>query len=378
MLTLEETPAEEQFRREVRDWAEANIPEGLRWSDNHADLLAIDRILGDAGMLASGWPVEFGGRGLPPVMVAIVVEELSRVGVQPAKAPSQPGVNNLAPGLMAHATPEQLAFFLPRMLKSEILWCQGFSEPEAGSDLASLRTTARLDGIDWVVNGSKIWTSHAEHANWIYALVRTGTQEELHRGISMVVFEMSSSGVTLRPVEQITGTSEFCEVFFDNVRVPRSNVIGDVGQGWAVANTILASERLTGRYRYPGFRRQYEEIAAMLADGGSPREDEVRDLGRAVAEIEGMAALSKRVESLMSAGQNLGVLPQVNKVWWPRAHQEMTELALRVATSRRADPSRWYELWLAARPESIYGGTAQIQRDIIAERLLGLPKGRRG
>jgi alkylation response protein AidB-like acyl-CoA dehydrogenase len=229
-----------------------------------------------------------------------------------------------------------------------------------------------------VVNGSKIWTSHADRANWIYALVRTGTREERHRGITMLVFEMASSGITFKPIRQITGASEFCEVFFDDVRVPAANVIGEVGKGWAVANTLLAAERLSGRYRYAAFKRQYMDIAAMLTTGGPPRDDEIRDLGRAIAEIEGIASLSKRVESLTNAGKDIGVLPQVNKVWWPRAHQQMTELALKLTTSRRGDPSRWYELWLDARPESIYGGTTQIHRDIIAERLLGLPRGRRG
>jgi alkylation response protein AidB-like acyl-CoA dehydrogenase len=379
VLTLEETADEARFRREIRDWAADNIPAEVRWSNEHDDLLRIDKILGSAGLLAAGWPTEYGGRGLPPTMVAILVEELSRAGVQSAKAPSQPGVNNLAPALIAHGTKAQLSFFLPRMLSSEILWCQGFSEPEAGSDLASLRTSARLDGVHWVVNGSKIWTSHADHANWIYALVRTGTQQERHRGISMLVFEMASAGVTIRPILQINGASEFCEVFFDNVLVPQANMIGEVGQGWTVANSVLAPERLSGRYRYAAFRRQYLELASMLAASAQPpRDDQLRDLGRAVAEIEGMAALSKRVESLTNAGQDLGVLPQVNKLWWPRAHQQLTELALNLSTSLRSDPSKWYDLWLDSRSESIYGGTAQIQRDIVSERLLGLPRGRRG
>jgi alkylation response protein AidB-like acyl-CoA dehydrogenase len=379
MLTLEETEPEKEFRAEMRQWAEVNIPSELRWNDDRQALLEVDRILSAHGLLAPGWPKQYGGRGMSPTMVVVLSEELGRVGVQRAKAPSQAGVNNLAPALIAHATEQQLAFFLPRMLSSEILWCQGFSEPEAGSDLASLRTTAYRDGDEWIINGSKIWTSQAQHANWIYALVRTGTQEERHRGISFMVFEMATPGVTFRPIEQITGGSDFCEVFFSDVHVPTDSVIGTVGGGWAVSMTLLASERLSGRHRYASFRREYETLASAVAglDGSEPRPDLYRELGRAIAEIEGMGCLGRRAESLLGNGKDLGALPQVNKLWWPRAHQQLAELGWKVATSRRTDPSQWYETWLSSRPESIYGGSAQIQRNIIAERFLGLPRAAR-
>jgi alkylation response protein AidB-like acyl-CoA dehydrogenase len=196
----------------------------------------------------------------------------------------------------------------------------------------------------------------------------------------MLVFGMTSPGVTFRPIEQITGGSDFCEVFFDDVRVPEQNVIGEVGGGWAVAMTLLASERLSGRHRFASFRREYEALAALIggAGGDAVRPDLHAALGRAIAQVEGMSCLSKRTESLLGAGKDLGELPQVNKVWWPRAHQQLVELGWKTATSQRTDPSPWYETWLASRPESIYGGSAQIQRNIIAERFLGLPRsGRR-
>ncbi|HVW42483.1 MAG TPA: acyl-CoA dehydrogenase family protein [Amycolatopsis sp.] len=373
MLTLNETEEEQRFRAQMRAWAEEHIPEHLRWREDFDSLQEIDRILAAHGLLAVSWPAEYGGRALSPTLELILTEELGRVGVQKAKSPSHSGINNLGPALIAHASPEQLAFFLPKILAMEIKWCQGFSEPEAGSDLASLRTTARLDGDHWVVNGSKIWTSGAQHANWIYALVRTGTPEQRHRGITFLVFEMGSEGITFRPIEQITGGSDFCEVFFDDVLVPKANVIGEVGGGWPVAMTLLASERLSGRHRYNSFRRQYEALAASLA-GESDAHDLHRELGRAIAEVEGMAALGRRVESLREAGGDLGALPQVNKLWWPVAHQRLTELGWKVSTARRTDPSDWYFDWLAARPESIYGGSAQIQRNIISERFLGLPR----
>jgi alkylation response protein AidB-like acyl-CoA dehydrogenase len=373
MLTLKETDEEQRFRAEMRAWAEANIPEHLRWKEDFDSLREIDRILSQHGLLAVSWPSEYGGRGMSPTLELILTEELGRVGVQKAKSPSHSGVNNLGPALIAHASPEQLEFFLPKILSSEIKWCQGFSEPEAGSDLASLRTTARLDGDQWVVNGSKIWTSGAQHANWIYALVRTGTREERHRGITFLVFEMASPGVTFRPIEQITGGSDFCEVFFDDVRVPEQNVIGEVGGGWAVSMTLLASERLSGRHRYNSFRREYQTLAAWLASDQDAH-DLHRELGRVIAEVEGMAALGRRVESLRQAGGELGALPQVNKLWWPAAHQRLAELGWKMSAARRCDPSDWYLAWLSSRPESIYGGSAQIQRNIISERFLGLPR----
>jgi alkylation response protein AidB-like acyl-CoA dehydrogenase len=373
MLTLNETDEQRRFRAQMREWAEQNIPDQLRWKEDFESLREIDQILSEHGLLAVSWPPEYGGRGMSPSLELILTEELGRAGVQKAKSPSHSGVNNLGPALIAHASAEQLAFFLPKILASEIQWCQGFSEPEAGSDLASLRTTARLEGDHWVVNGSKIWTSGAQHANWIYALVRTGTREERHRGITFLVFEMASPGVTFRPIEQITGGSDFCEVFFENVRVPEGNVIGEVGGGWAVSMTLLASERLSGRHRYNSFRREYETLAAQLA-GDEDADGLHRELGRAVAEIEGMAALGRRVESLREAGGDLGALPEVNKLWWPAAHQRLTELGWKVSTALRGDPSPWYFEWLSSRPESIYGGSAQIQRNIIAERFLGLPR----
>jgi alkylation response protein AidB-like acyl-CoA dehydrogenase len=377
MLTLDETAEEIALRAEMRQWAETHIPEDLRWKEDFDSLLAVDRILSSHRLLAVGWPEEYGGRGWSPTLELILAEELGRVGVQKAKAPSQSGVNNLGPALIKHASPEQLAFFLPKILASEIKWCQGFSEPEAGSDLASLRTTAVLDGDEWVVNGSKIWTSGAQRANWIYCLVRTGTREQRHRGITFLVFEMSTPGITYRPIEQITGGSDFCEVFLDDVRVPKENVIGEIGGGWAVSMTLLASERLSGRHRYSAFRREYEQLAASLV----PTRDTTdlhRELGRSIAEVEGMAALGRRVESLRQAGKDVGAIPQVNKLCWSSAHQRLVELGWKISTEQRADSADWYVGWLGARPESIYGGAAQIQRNIIAERFLGLPRAPRG
>jgi len=379
MLTLRDSPSQAAFRRSIRAWAGEHLPERLCWSTDRGRLLALDRLLSQHGLLAPGWPAEYGGRGLAPDLEFILNQELGQAGVQRAMAPSHQGVNNLGPALIRHGTAAQKRRYLPAILAADELWCQGFSETEAGSDLASVRMTARPDGGDFVVDGAKIWTSGAEHAHWIYLLVRTGTRQDRHRGLSFLVAPMTSPGIAVQPIEQITGGSDFCQVTFDGVRVPRQNLIGPAGQGWRVAMTLLSAERLSGRHRYGRFRRELAMLAGSLAgaspDDGAPiQPDGLRDLGRLVADIEGMAALARRIESVRAAGRDPGALPSVNKLWWPAAHQRMAETGLLRPVGRGADPGHWYRQWLATRPESIYGGAAQIQRNIIAERFLGLPR----
>lgn len=377
MLTLQDSPEERDFRQEIRAWADEHLPTELRWSQEDETLLEVDRLLSRHGLLAAGWPAEYGGQGLTPALEFILNQELAAAGVQRALSPSHQGVNNLGPALMRHGSPEQKKRYLSGILAVEDLWCQGFSETEAGSDLASVRTTAVLDGDHFVVDGAKIWTSGADHASWIYLLVRTGPQEERHRALSFLVAPMSSEGISARPIEQITGGHDFCAVTLDGVRVPRENLIGEVGRGWQVAMTLLSSERLSGRHRYGLFRHELERLAALSrasARNGSPRLDALHELGRAVADIEAMGALAQRVQSLQAAGQEASWLSSVNKLWWPAAHQRLVEVGVLRAASNGDDPAYWYRQWLNARPESIYGGTAQIQRNIIAERLLGLPR----
>jgi alkylation response protein AidB-like acyl-CoA dehydrogenase len=382
MLTLSDSAEERAAREETRNWAKATIPDELRWREDTEGLLEVDRLLSEHGLLAVGWPVEYGGRAFSPSIEAVVSEELGLAGIQRAKSPSHSGVNNLGPALIAHASEEQKARYLSGILQVRELWCQGFSEPEAGSDLASVRTTARVEGDHFIINGSKIWTSGAHRATWIYALVRTGTKQSRHRGISFVVFPMTTPGVSHRPIQQITGGSEFSEVFFDDVHVPVENCIGPIDGGWAVAMTLLASERLSGRFRYASFARELETLAAAVAADAGANDRPVgdlalRDLGRAFAEIEGMAAIARRVESLRAAGGETGHLSSVNKIWWPVAHQKIQDLGLALSTGMQSDPSQWYLGWLNSRPESIYGGSLQIQRNIISERYLGMPKANR-
>ena len=378
MLTLRDSPEEACFREEIRSWSLAHLPQELRWAEDHDALLTLDRILSRDGWLAAGWPAEYGGRGLAPGMVSILNQELEAAGVQRAKSPSHQGVNNFGPALIRHGTADQKRWHLSRILAVDELWCQGFSETEAGSDLASVQTTARADGDQFIVDGTKIWTSGADQADWIYLLVRTGSRADRHRGLSMLMAPMTSGGIVARPIEQITGGSDFCQVTLDGVRVPAANLLGGVGEGWPVAMTVLSSERLSGRHRYGLFRRELAMLAQILheASGGEANitRDGLRQLGRLVADIEGMGALAHRTESLHALGRDPGPLPSLNKLWWPAAHQRLVEAGLLHAAGAGLDAAYWYRQWLVARPESIYGGAAQIQRNIIAERFLDLPR----
>ncbi len=276
--------------------------------------------------------------------------------------------------MIAHGIDEQKAAHLPPILSLQNLWCQGFSEPDAGSDLASVRTTGSIDGSTIVISGQKVWTSGADHADWMYALVRTGSREAKHKGLSFVLFPMDSPGVSVSPIRQLTGESEFSQVYLDDVIVPVANIVGDLNNGWAVAMTLLAAERLSGRFRYVRLIHEAEELAELLRDGPKASELWRSELGRSVAEIEGMEAVSLRVASLLNAGKDTSMMASINKLWWPAAHQRLTELGLRLSDAIGRDPGEWYYRWLESRPESIYGGSAQIQRNILSERHLGMPR----
>ena len=311
-------------------------------------------------------------------MDAVLLEELGKVGVNRANCPSHQGVNNLGPALIAHGTEAQKSRYLPAILSLQSLWCQGFSEPDAGSDLASVRTRGVVDGSTIVISGQKIWTSGADHADWIYVLVRTGSREEKHRGLSFVLVPMDSPGIAASPIRQMTGESEFCEVHLDEVTVPVANVVGAINNGWAVAMTLLGAERLSGRFRYVRFLREAMELARLMDDDPAASELWRSQLGRSVAQVAGIEAMSLRVASLMKAGKDTGMMASINKLWWPPVHQQLTELGLRASEAFGTDPGPWYYRWLEARPESIYGGSAQVQRNILSERYLDMPRSPRG
>jgi alkylation response protein AidB-like acyl-CoA dehydrogenase len=377
VLTLRDSEEEAAFRSEITRWAEDNLPEELRWCNDFESLLKVDKLLSEAGLIGIGWPGQYGGREASPLIEAVMTDELGKVGVRRSRAPSHQGTNTIGPTLMVHGTPEQRGRFLPEIIGVREIWCQGFSEPDAGSDLASVRTTARQDGDVFIVNGSKIWTSLAQHADWIFALVRTGTVEQRHKGLSFLLIPMTTPGIEVRPIKQITGASEFCEVFFTDVHVDPSGLVGEVGDGWRVAMTLLSSERLSGRYRYSMFRHELRTLARQYGarKRGNDRADPwISELGKVSALLDGIEAISLRVDSMRAARRDPGMLASINKLWWPVAHQRLTELGLRMSSALGDDPDYWYLAWLDARPESIYGGSAQIQRNIISERHLGMPR----
>jgi alkylation response protein AidB-like acyl-CoA dehydrogenase len=376
-MDLEETSAEAAFRAGVREWIAASVPPELRGSHRFEDRLAIDRLFAQKGLLAYTWPREFGGPGGGPIEAAILDEESGRAGIALSRSPSRMGTNLLGPAIMAHGSDEQKRRLLPRILRVEDIWCQGFSEPAAGSDLANVQCQATDDGTQLRLSGSKLWTSQATHATWCFVLARTDATAPRHRNLSMLLVPMDEPGIQIRPLVQLTGEAEFSQVFFDDVRVAKENVLGGLGNGWAVAMTTLGAERSYGLFSRHGiYAGQLAEIATLLkaASAGPTREAWLVELGALYADLTGIRHLAYKIASLAAAKEDVGALSSVSHVWWTDTHQKIADLGWRVAAAVGTDADRWYRLFLDSRAETIYGGTAQIQRNIIAERALGLPR----
>ncbi len=373
---------DEEFRQEVRAWLAANLTGefgGLRGAGGpgreHEAFdarLAWERRLAAAGWTCLGWPVEHGGRGTSVAQQVIFHEEYARSGA-PARV-GHVGEQLLGPTLIAFGTPEQRQRFLPRIVAVEELWCQGYSEPGAGSDLASVATSATLDGEHWVVSGQKVWTSLAHVADWCFVLARTQAGSRRHAGLSYLLVPMRQAGVTVRPIRQLTGGSEFNEVFFDGARTGRDLVVGEVGQGWRVAMATLAFERGVATLgQQVGFRRELDGVVALARRTGAIDDPQVRDkLARARIGLEVMHA-----HALRTQGQDASV----TKLLWSRWHRGLGELAMEVlgalsmvAHGQPYDLDEWQRLFLFSRADTIYGGSDEIQRGIIAERVLGLPR----
>ena len=328
-----------------------------------------ERHLAEHGWTCPAWPVEHGGRAMTFDEQVAFHEEYALADA-PARV-SHFGENLLGPTLIDLGTPAQQARFLPKIRAVEELWCQGYSEPGAGSDLASVSTSARLDGDEWVITGQKVWTSLAHVADWCFLLARTTPGSVGHKGLSYLLVPMRQPGIEVRPIRQLTGTSEFDEVFFDGARTDKDLVVGEPGGGWAVAMATLAYERGAATLgQQVGFRRELEDIAA-LADP----EDLVlqEQLARAAVELSVM-----RSHALRTKGSD----PSVSKLLWSGWHRRLGELAMRVRGAESmivgGDLDRWQRLFLFSRADTIYGGSDEIQRNIIAERVLGLPREARG
>ena len=407
MPQLDYGPEADAFRTEIRTWLEENLPKG--WFDEGFSMSADERKrfndewptkLYEGGWICATWPKEYGGKGLSTMQAVVLSEEFAR-----ARAPMRAdffGDTLVGPTILQWGTEEQKREFLPKILKGQMRWCQGFSEPDSGSDLASIKTTAVLDGDEWVINGQKVWTTQAQFADYVFLLARTDPDAPKHKGISYLLVPMQQDGVEVRGITQPDGTAEFNEVFFSNARCPKDNVVGGLNNGWVVANTTLSHER--GMSATTGFRRFAEELDQLIAAAkanGKIDDPLVRQrLMKYKAKIEilrvnGLRSLStslmgKKDPSMMALGAS-------NKMFWSEMHKEAMELALDIfgadAMLSTAGPvsggwpgamrqrgregypvSPMMSSFFFSRSETIWGGTSQIQRNIVGERVLGLPK----
>lgn len=384
-------PKAEAFRREVRDWLEGNRPEGLDDVDVQQLYMGGDRnqVLRDwtqkmreGGFLCVSWPKEVGGRGLTGVEVAVLNDEFAR-----ARAPRVTlgmGESLVGPSIIVHGTDEQKEHFLPRIISGKDRYCQGFSEPNHGSDLAAVETKGTVDGDEIVIEGQKVWTSGAHLANMIFTLCRTNPGAPKHQGISYVLVPMKDNNIEVRPLRQMTGDSGFCETFYSGARAPVFNVIGGLNNGWRVAMTTLGNERggsaTTQHLRY---QREVSNLIDYAKEHGKGDDPLVRQkLAWAYSHVEIMRFSGLRLLATIAAKREPGPEASVNKLFWSEYHKRFGEIAMEIlGPGAMVRPegegyrlNRWQRMFLGSRAGTIFSGTSQIQRKIIGERALGLPK----
>ncbi|MDA2959420.1 MAG: acyl-CoA dehydrogenase family protein [Actinomycetota bacterium] len=397
----------EEFRVDIRAWLENNLPDG--WFDEGFEMTADERAefnrtwphkLFEGGWICATWPTEYGGKGLSTMQGVVLAEEFAR-----ARAPMRGdffGDTLVGPTLLQWGTEEQKREFLPGILQGRTRWCQGFSEPNSGSDLASLKTSAVLDGDQWVINGQKVWTTQGHHADYCFLLTRTDTDSPKHAGISYLLVPMDQPGIEVRGITQPDGTAEFCEVFFTDAKCPKDNVVGGVNNGWKVANSTLAFER--GQSATTGYRRFEEEYRLMVevaTANGAISDPVIRQrlmeyyTKIQILKVNGLRNLTVAVTGKKDLGTI--ALGATNKMFWSEMHKAAMELALDIhgADAMLVDSGPTSGSWPGAmrekrrdgypvsgmmsafffsRSETIWGGTSQIQRNIVGERVLGLPK----
>jgi alkylation response protein AidB-like acyl-CoA dehydrogenase len=389
-MDLQFSPEDNAFRDEVRTWLSANVPTDRRpkrGPEMREYDLAWQRKLYGAGWGNVAWPIEYGGRDLPLMQQLIWFEEYARTGMRPIDTRFV-GLAHAGPTLMARATDAQKSFHLPKILKGEVVWCQGFSEPEAGSDLASLRTKAVVDGDQLVVTGQKIWTSFADNADYQELLVRTNPDVPKHKGITWVICDMKLPGIDIRPIRTIEGGADFSEVFYDEVRIPLENVVGDIDNGWSVAMSTLAFERGTA------FTISQVQLAASVealielarnrtSINGTPViEDDslAQRLARARADCAALRALTYLGISKNAHSDEPGPEGSMMKLHYADLAKRVYKLGIEILGTRSLaipvdeDDTEWVDKHLIAYSTSIGGGTSEIQRNIIGERVLGLPR----
>ena len=406
-MELDYAPEAESFRSEVRTWLRENLPAG--WFDEGFEMTSEQRRefnetwtarLFEGGWICATWPKEYGGKGLTTMQGVVLAEEFAN-----AKAPMRAdffGDTLVGPTLLQWGTEEQKKEFLPQILNGKMRWCQGFSEPNSGSDLASLKTEAVLDGDEWVINGQKVWTTQGHHADYCFLLTRTDKDAPKHKGISYLLVPMRQPGVEVRGIVQPDGTAEFCEVFFTNARCPKDNVVGGVNNGWVVTNSTLAFER--GMSATTGYRRFESEYKAMVRgakENGAINDPIIRQrlmeyyTKIQILRINGLRSLSTTL--MGKKDPSMAALGATNKMFWTEMHKAAMELALDIqgAASMLVDSAMGDGNWpgtarekrregypvssmmsafFFSRSETIWGGTSQIQRNIVGERVLGLPK----
>jgi alkylation response protein AidB-like acyl-CoA dehydrogenase len=407
-MELTYPPEAEAFRLEVRRWLEENLPEG--WGEPGFSMAADEKAsfnknwtkaLAEGRWICASWPKEYRGRGLSVMEGVVLNEEFARVNA-PMRADFF-GDTLVGPTILKWGTEEQKNYFLPRILSGEVAWCQGFSEPDSGSDLASLKTRAELDGDEWVINGQKVWTTQAQHADYVFLLARTDPEAPKHKGISYLLVPMRQEGVEVRPIAQVDGSAEFNEVFFNNARCPKENVVGGVNNGWAVAMDTLGFERgtsaTTGHRR---FQKELDVIIEAAQRNGKAADPLVRQgLAKAWTKVKIMQINGLRtLNSTLQGDHTTIALGATNKMYWSEYHRDTMELAMdilgmegQILTGTEADSeveflpgignrsqrpgypvSPLQASFFFSRSETIWGGTAQIQRNIVGERVLGLPK----
>ncbi|MFL5821008.1 MAG: acyl-CoA dehydrogenase family protein [Solirubrobacteraceae bacterium] len=379
-LTL--SPEEEAFRDELRGWLKDNHPGTEPSGDEAGFQFRRDwqRQLYDAGWAGVSWPREYGGRGATLVEQAIFNEELTR-----AQAPSLVNVLGLAmggPTVIAHGTDEQKERYLQPILSADEIWCQGFSEPDSGSDLASLKTRAVRDGDEWVVTGQKVWTTLAHHAKWCMLVARTDPDAPKHKGITYFLMDMDQDAVQVRPLTQITGEAEFNELFLEEARIPNENILGGEGNGWKVAITTLMHERATLAFGLQiqvkiALRELFDKARSTRFDGGTAADDEIvrQRLAQLYIESEVLRLNAYRgLTATMKYGVP-GPEGSLGKWHWSEVNQALTELAMDIAGPRaQLKDEKWTYRFLRARANSIEGGSTEILKNIVAERVLGLPR----
>ncbi len=394
-MDLNYTVEDKAYRQQVRSWLEENIPK--KRPETLDERRAWHRKLYEAGYLGMGWPKEYGGQEARPMEQAIVGEELAR-----ANAPASLnglGIGIVAPTLIHHGTEHQKRDHVSKILTAEELWCQLYSEPNSGSDLASLQCRADVDGDEFVINGQKIWTSGAINADWGILLARTDRNAPKHQGISCIMIDMHQPGVEVRPLKQISGSSEFCEVFFTNVRVVADNLVGEMNAGWRIAQTTLSYERggnvLSRVVRLQEMYDRMIEVCKSLKRNGKPalEDPNVRQkLGEIYAEVEVLRYAALRLLSRLEKGQRPGPEASVSKLHYSELDKHVQELFLDIlgpyglqtdglppeyalhADSDFGEAGSWAYSFFWSRAGTIYAGSSEIQKNILGERVLGLPK----